>query len=257
MAGLALNGVELSVHLDGERASPRLVGYRGRGAGGEYQYSVRTRKGMWRFRMVPVSMQEAEAARGLIQGLGDSWSFDASTTSARGLAPTSSSGTSIVAGGKYGSKLRLAATTGQLTLPIAPTSWTVLVHRYEGAAWVHYIIRSDGTKWKDGSPYVGATAWLVTSGSTRLENTDVAACDYDDLVVLPFLVPSSWVASVYAEHTARAWTPQPKLRATGVYVPNAPRYVMGDVDDAGIVPMVVSGSFAITAQELGFALGEV
>lgn len=38
---------------------------------------------------------------------------------------------------------------------------------------------------------------------------------FDDVVFLPYLVPTSWVTQLYAEAAARAWTPLPRLRLAG------------------------------------------
>jgi hypothetical protein len=255
--GLALNGIQVPAEIGSvERPAPELIGARGRSPAGGAQDGVRSRKQLFRGRLKVLPGAEADAWRGLLGGRGHHFSFDVNLYSDRGLGPSSSSGTSIVAGGKFGAKLRLAATTGQVTYGLVSTAWTVLVWRYESAAWHHYIVRSDAAAWVDGSA-TSVPAWLVVSGSTKLTNTAGSAQDFDDLVVLPYLMPSGWVADVYAEHSAQAWAPVPRLRLTGDLVPGAPLTVSGGPGDGGRIPSVQSGSFDLTAETLEFELREV
>ncbi len=46
-------------------------------------------------------------------------------------------------------------------------------------------------------------------------NDGAASMRLDDVVPLPFVVPTSWLPLLYAEMSARAWTPLPKVRVDG------------------------------------------
>lgn len=108
-----------------------------------------------------------------------------------------------------------------------------------------------------------APAWTGTVGSTFSDGTVTwkddgrAALFIDDLVLVPFAIPSSWAAGIYTWHNANAWTSLPKLSASGDAIPNAPRTVMGEVGDANVIAAVNSGSWTSNLEELDFSLLEV
>jgi hypothetical protein len=60
----------------------------------------------------------------------------------------------------------------------------------------------------------GAT--FVSDGLVRVSGQ--AYGYYDDLVVLPYVLPDAWIALVYAAHAARAWSALPRLVLSGEVV---------------------------------------
>lgn len=94
-----------------------------------------------------------------------------------------------------------------------------------------------------------------------LEGTDpgVGAGDgyYDDAVYLPFRLPSAWVAEVYAEHSARAWSQLPALRVSGEVLDGRAVYMEGQLQDASIRPAAINGSWSHGVQDVGAILREV
>lgn len=68
-----------------------------------------------------------------------------------------------------------------------------------------------------------APTWPTVFNTTVVSGTVTFRCDglggleLDDLVLFPFVVPSSWVAQLYAQHAASAWT-APELVLGGTQV---------------------------------------
>ena len=88
--------------------------------------------------------------------------------------------------------------------------WTVLLWYDDGGGYVHYGLSSDGTRYQGGA--VDATAVLPFSVSTAgMVSFDLAG-DYDDVVVLPFVLPPSWIGSL---DLTTAWAGLPTLNASG------------------------------------------
>lgn len=59
----------------------------------------------------------------------------------------------------------------------------------------------------------GSTA--VDGNAYEFVNDGAATMRLDDLVALPYVVPTSWLATLYTEMSTRAWTPLPKVRVDG------------------------------------------
>lgn len=242
---LALNGINLGALIlasDEPRESLRDVGDTSVAADGSTRISRRRRKRDIAFRTVPLTNAQAHAWLCLLTGEGEAWSFDSSVYGSKGTGPSAITNTSQGAPSpKYGSgRLSVGATTGSITYGGVAVNgwggssdWTVMLWRYEGAAWVHYVVRSDGAKWVNGVRTDGAsTTWLtVSAGNVTIANTTGAAVLYDDLVVLPFLVLDDWPAQVFA--AGAAYGSLPVGRVTGDLVTEASsREVLGTVEEA-------------------------
>lgn len=323
MASLTLNGVTVPVQ-SWEQPAPAVLGDRGRGTSGRSESAVRKRKRIRRGRTTPMAKADAEALGHLLEGEGDSWSFDATLYSARGLGPSSGT-TGLITGGKYGS----GVTVSNLTYAVpTPSAWTLMGWRRNGtgygdATWHHWLRLSSGTKYRDGvataaepglnvsgavmnvysvadpavvapwQPFTGYAAgarilspdgvvfaspggngsgsadepfWedAPTPGDEVEEDPGGPAYiwvnandgDFDDVVFLPYLVPTSWVSQLYAEASARAWTAQPYLRAAGDLVNPAAVAVKGRV--TGVTPAAHkrAGTFERGGRALAFELLE-
>jgi hypothetical protein len=222
----------------------------------------RDKKRKLEFSLTPMTWAGAlEAYEGLLDGDGHVWAFGATfgLYSYAGLGPNAGYvGITTGAGGKFSQKMTVGATTGTITFnPNLPsTRWTIMVWRFESGAWHHYVIDSTGAYWRDGVA-TSAPAWLSVpgDGTFTISNVTGAAVDYSDLVALPFIMPASWVATMYA--STRAFSPLPKLEVYGTPLLGsaaaAPVMMMGEVGDADFVP---SGTDK-TVQKLSATLREV
>jgi len=337
MALLTLNGVTMPVALDGlTRSAPELIGEEGRAFSGADLSTVRARKDGWRATFTPQTAAAAAAFRALVLGLGYVWSYDSDLYADRkGLGPSSSTGCSVVASGKYGSRLRVTAGNRiEYSIAGSATAWTLMYWKRTldfyalgtGPVWEHFIRVGTGVSYKDGaatahttpntwSSYDGSTLTLyspahanvytdyqvghvygvgdlirggsaaniffATNGGTAPGEPDFdtapsledtvddgvitwsnygAGLGYvDDVLFLPAAVPSTWVAQLYAEASARAWTALPRLRLAGDAAADlAAGYatVTGKVNDAKLVRGNLGGSLAKNAQPLELELRE-
>lgn len=329
MPALTLNGVTVPVAIDAwERPEDVVLGEVSRGTSGRAESAVRKRKAPLRGRTAPLGATEAGALRGLVEGLGYSWSFDADLYSAQGLAPASGSYSSVA--GKHGNGIQLPA--AGLSYPVgAGAAWSVLGWKVTSGlgTWHHFVRLSTGSKYKNGvataeggglnvaganlilSLYdaAGLSAWHAEGiggagypvGSRVVEGGDVyqvrdfvpphadpavepvwasapspgdeveedaaglyggpfiwvnaADINFDDVVFLPYVTPAAWVPMLYAEASARAWTAQPNLRASGDLV-SPVRLVQGRVSGAQPVAHKRAGTFERGGQAVSFELLE-
>lgn len=177
MPALTLNGVTVPVALTSwERPEDVVLGGLGPGTSGRLESSIRKRKAPYRGRTPPLAAADALAFRGLVEGLGQSWTFDSHLYSARGLGPSYSIGCTVEAGGKYGSRLKIAG--GSLltyALPGSATAWTVVFwKRAQGTGtWEHFVVLGSGAKYKNGESttedplvtYDGTTLSILSPGA--------------------------------------------------------------------------------------------
>lgn len=241
---LAINGLNLgALILAGSepKETTRDVGERTEAADGTTRVTRLARKNDLTFKSVPLTHAEAHAWKCLLTGEGETWAFDASLYGSKGTGPSTATDTAQSAGSsKYGAgKLSVGATTGTITYSSVTLNgwggsgaWTVMVWRFE-AAWVHYVVRSDGAKWVDGVRNDAAsTTWLsVASTNVTIANTTASAVLYDDLVVLPFAMLDAWPAQIVAAGVAYGSTPF--LWATGdIVTEKTAREVCGQVEES-------------------------
>jgi hypothetical protein len=113
-----------------------------------------------------------------------------------------------------------------------------------------------------GTTGTSAPAWpsafnaTVTDGTVTWKNTGWVGFLVQDIVVLPFAVPAGWVPALYDEHNVRAWSALPKLRASGDFIPQAPRTVIGlDEEGEGLVA-TLGGSRRNNAERFSFTFQE-
>lgn len=153
------------------------------------------------FNTVRISLDKARAIAGLCRGFnGVRWGCDNYQYGTTGLAfvdtMSFSAGTK-----KFGThSIEILATTGDMDVAVVEDAylgkWTIAGWTKEGGgAWIHYIERSDGAKWQNGTRNDSATIpWTVATSTWTLY--DDAANDryFDDLVWLPFEIDDSWGA---------------------------------------------------------------
>lgn len=223
-----LNGINIPIGDGAFSGGQILIGEEGRAFSGAKMDSVRKIKRKWSGTTSIQHPDTAHAIRSLISGMGHALPFDDATYylySSKGLGPSSSTGASrqtATPAPKFGSAyLRLTAGT-TLSYPAGLTgAWSLMVWIYESGAWHHYIRCSDGTKYKDGATYGSSIAFLSVSGTSAIlgDSGSGAAQNFDDFIILPFIVPATW-AAVWGVATS-AFSLLPDLTMSGDCVPAA------------------------------------
>lgn len=136
MPFLSLDGWGVNV-TEGAALAPVEVGGRGRAFGGAARSSIRAIKRTWDFTTPRMLIADAAALRGLINGEGDSWSFETDEYSAKGRAPVA---------GAYINRLAVSngvyTSTGVYTLPGQPLGWGSVLPPERGT--VFFRASSDG-----------------------------------------------------------------------------------------------------------------
>jgi len=265
MSFLLVTGLELGDLISepaGVKEGRREIGETSAAYDGTLRKSRQSIKHDLEFETTPMLSATALALESLIRGLGEVWSFDSDFYGSKGLGPTAGYVATVASPGtpKFGSALSVTATTGSITYAAAlGSSWTAAFWRTadNGVTWVHYIITSAGTKWLNGvSNDAAVTTWFaVSSGSATITNATGSAVFYDDLVLLPYLIVSTWPA-VWGVATS-AFPLLPKLTISGDAIPEATsRTVMGEATPS-FRKLVVSGSLRTNAKVLSISLAEV
>jgi len=239
MALLKLNGVDVECTAS-EREPVRLGGVV-RGLNGQPRKTDKVRKVDFRFTSSLLSLAEADALRGLVDGEGHALSFDASLYTSRCAPPGNvAAGTVVLGAGRHGAGHLRVPVAGAVTWALElPAEWTVLLWRLEAGAWRHYCVTSTGRRWRDGvrDDTLAAAAFVsVVGGQLQLGDLSGAGFrDFDDAVALPYLVPDAWVPQLHAFHTSRPWPALPYLVAEGPRLPAGGLRVVGE---AGAAPAV-------------------
>ncbi len=270
MAFLKLNGITVPVSAKDTKGKRIVIGDRGRSLAGRVLETRQSEPRTWQMSTVTRSQQESKALEGMLFGDGHHFSFDTDLYSElKGLGPSSGTGT-ITASGQYGSYLALSAVqqvvwpTGRLEEAGGVGSYTIMI--FEGVGvWTHYIIvrQEDGTinKWVDGvSNDAASTPFVGVDSSGDLFVGDAAnAYEVDDLVFMPYAVPTSWIAGLYAEHSTRAWPNMPQMRLDGEVVYDHYTTVESDPDSiqTTVNAAPFNGSWDKVAQEVAFSIEEV
>lgn len=267
MALLNVNGIPIPIKPETLSESFEEIGGRERAYDGTLRISRQARKTNLSFETPVLTTLEAEAWNGLLSGLGHYWSFDSNNYSSKGLGH--SSGTALRATSNPLSGAGHLEFSGAQTRTWAQaglgTRWTVSLWRDSsgapgGAAYAHYVVRSDGAKWVDGVRNDAAsTTWLsVSSGQLALSDTNT---DIDEIIAVPYLWDTTWPALVFAEGGLRnALTPT--LRLYGDLIPGssvtAPRFALGEVSEMNLYSGRRAGAaFAATHRSLSVTLSEV
>lgn len=271
MSFLSINQYALSILQDDVDCSFEQYGSEGPAYDGTWLRTVRARKRVWgSMSTAPMSRLDAIALAGLLEGLGHHWSFDDSTDfsySSKGLPIFSSTaaptyGTTSPSP-KFGAgRLKLDATK-TVTWPTAfggsTAHYTLMVWKWSGSVWNHYILRKDGAKWVDGVRNDGASTpfFAVVSGNARLGDTGSGSDQFfDGFVTLPFLI-SAGMATAFGTATT-AFSALPKLTMTGDIVPNESLglTVFGIEPTVVSTPAVISGAYDSSAASVQFSIRE-
>lgn len=248
---IALNGIEVPVLVGSfSKGDPEVIGERTRSLSGTMRTTHVATKRRWSASLSHRSTAEADAWRRLLLFDWDVVSFDSTLYSAKGSGPSASAGTPAVSTtrAKFGARSLAVSDVNGASYRLAAVNptYTIMVWRWDGAAWDHHVITSAGDEYLNGvagtfaAPGLAQTGGEVSLGS--LSGTAATATTYyfDDLVLLPFAVPSEWVADIYA---AGAAFTGPALTATGDGIEGAPRYVVPQVGQTSTVGAWVDGTF--------------
>ncbi len=218
MPFLALNGIPVPVELDSASRDVLEIGEMSRAEDGALRKSNQGIKIPIPIKLALLPAAEAFAWQCLILGLGHVWSFDVSVYSSKGSPLTLVDGARSAGSAKFGAaKLVLDDTTGMLSFtPVRGTGHTVMfwLSGDGGSTWNHYI-QTNTALYKNGVVgVISETATLTaTDSALSLASTGGADVWVDDLVLLPFDIPESWVAALAAP--AAEFSLLPKLHASG------------------------------------------
>jgi hypothetical protein len=247
MSWFKLNGFDASsiaAMLSEPAGARRNIGDEGEAADGSWRVTRQTRKRDLSFGTTALSKTDAFVWESLVSGEGHVWNFEAlNEYSSKGLGPTTFTDCDLSTNHKFGSKsLHVALGGGVVTWPAlinsfgaTATDWTLMFWwRDDGgdSLFHHFVVRSDGAKWKDGvrNDATVTTFVSVSGGNVTFIGTGGDETYLDDLVAYPFKVLDTWPAIVAARTTAFQGTPY--LEATGDLVPEqATRVVRGEATE--------------------------
>jgi hypothetical protein len=264
MAALTVNGLTVPIKHDSFTEVIREVGDTTQAFDGTLRRSRLATK-----RDMSFDLQLSDGATGyaweqLLRGLGEVWPFDSTFYGSKGNAPATTTGFAIAGSFKFGAGgLYCAGAAGpptmSMTVPTSPGgAWTVMGwQKIDVGSWVHVVFTSASGMWVDGAASGASPSdyGLSMSGSS-LTFTGHVTSDYfwDDIVALPFVVPSTWPA-VFAARTL-AYPLAPVLEVAGdVVVEASTRSVIGSVESQRLLYAWASGSnalhreFSVTLQE--------
>lgn len=227
MPFFTIHGMEVPVADKSWKADPLIVGERrARSVGAARIRTQIARK--YRYTGKTPFLDPADAAWivDLLNGEGDSWSFESNIYSAKGLLWSGTVPVRQNTNVKFGTWAGEAAsgTTSTFSPGYAGLDKTVLFWRRPGAgAFDHYALtRTSGgtlTEYKNGvvGAYTTSNFFTFTDSTCSFLGKNDAGTNttiqFDDVVVLPFLMPATNIATLAAQ--TAAWAPLPYLRVTG------------------------------------------
>ena len=237
MSFLTINAVEISTMVKSAGREPEEIGDMARALDGTLVSTRVKIKRKWPCETAMMTRAEADALEGLLLGRGHTWKFTAKY-SAKGLTESATSGSVTYNGasGKFDKRVTLGAAAYSRWTPTGDDSlvagamnpkgdYTLMIWKLTSTGpdvWTHYIVRYlDGVtnKWVNGASNDAATTDFITNtaGVVQIGNgTDAAV--FSDMVALPFGIPTTWIANIYAN--TRAFASAPKLDASGDLISN-------------------------------------
>lgn len=253
MPFLKLNGFELNVSSTAGATIERVKqGEYGRTALHQARSFVNatsdTRKGTTAL----YTNTDADLYQRVIRGEGHVWPFDSTTYSSKGLSPDSAPSVAFNPG-VYGNALTVSGGGDPVVYLNPYSTWTVSgwVRDVGGTdTWTLYSLTSAGGFYVNGAATAFTSIPLESEdGEIRLQgSTDNAL--YDDLVLLPYVAPTTWPAWHFARGAA---LPQlPYVLAEGDWYGSATE-VLGEVGN-GRTEQWTAGGVLTTGEAFEFSL---
>jgi hypothetical protein len=248
---LRVSGIPVPVLVDNADERPEAIGEVERSEEGTKLISRRAIKMSYKIRVAHQSPADGVAWRKLLMGEGHTWNFETTPGlySSKGLAPFSVTN-SVQSGSafKFGAGCcRQTATTGSIGYAALPGGgkWTVMFWRsVGGAAFDHYVVNSAGQKWLNGvRADATSTTFLVVGGAVVTLNAAGSTTDLDDLVILPFDIPTTWPPDVYAYGAAFSQLARLDIDGDLVEANVGTKTVCGDVTGTEVVPGYLNGTY--------------
>lgn len=257
-AVLLVNNIPFPAADGGLETSLREIGAVGQAFDGSLR---RTRSAIKRdlsVASVLLPASEALAWQRLLEGEGELWTFDAGFFGSKGTGPTGSiEAAAIVPGeGRFGAAaLRVALGDTVSYAGLYAAGYTAILWRRPaggaGATWAHWVVRSDGARWRDGATTTDPAppVFAASGGGVTITGSGEGTAVYvDELVVLPFLVPDSWPAAIYGlAALGRTFSSLPRLVLSGTAIlEGGTRTVLGMVEASSLI-QAASPMLAVSA----------
>ena len=275
MAFLTISGFEIPISAGGVSLNREAYGRQSVSYGGAQQPQRWGTTRAFDLSTPVTTRAKARALSGLIAGDGHSMPFDSTLYSSTGLGPNPGYGITMSAtGGAVGGYVQV--TGGQsLTYTFKHNfDRTMMVCKYDGAAWNHYALTYDYStaitvQYKNGAvhtPVVGDDinnffSYNSTFGYWQLEGKNSAgvASDsrYDQLVIAPYVMSADMIAAFDTEilTAGLSFSPIPLLRVSGDMIPDGPQLYVGSTSESEYqVAAIASGD--LIALDLSFTLTE-
>lgn len=207
---LRISGIPIPILTEAASHTTTQIGENERAEDGSMIISRRALKENYKLKIAHQIPTDAIAYRELFLGRGHTWNFDTTVYSSKGLGPTVLTNTVINATSKYGAGgAQQTASSGRfraIALPANGTKWTVMLWRKIGAgAFVHYIVtnttKGASQAYVNGVLASDTTVWLgvsTSTGTVTLDADGASTTNIDDLVILPYEIPASWPANIFA-----------------------------------------------------------
>lgn len=261
---LKLNNFPITCEDGSTGVEYESIGSVGRTVDGGLRTNRRAIKRKWGYKTTPQSARTSHAIADLVLGRGQVWSFDVHMYSAKGLGPSSYSGSTTVnyVTFKYG--------TGALSVPsthtfVVASAYTVgeavsvaCWVRVSGV-WTHYAtLRTAAgvaTNYVNGVSSGATFPWAFSGGTFTITGTATEVF-FDDLVIMPSLWPTTWPALVCADTVA--FSPLGRLNASGASIGDnaATVSVVGSVEGLETLQAFDSSTWSQNMQQVSFSLFE-
>lgn len=266
---LRISGIPLDVQVDSASHSTSQIGENERAEDGSLLISRRVLKETYKFKVAHASPTDALAVRDLLLGRGHTWNFNTSLYSSKGLGPSALTNTVQNATTKYGAGgAQQTASTGTVTftaLPAGGTKWTVMVWRKVGAGTFFHFVVTNTTKaavqaYVNGVLGADTTAWLTvntTTGTVKLDADAVGTTNLDDLVILPYEIPTTWPASIFGYGAAFSQLAYLDVDGDLIDANIAVKTCKGAVSGISVMPGYLNGVFYQSIRVVDGELEEV
>lgn len=236
-------------------------GGRSRSLSFQARQAVRAVKAKWAGTTTIQDHRTTIALRGLLRGDGHVISFeDNDLYTSRAMWPVLPT-TGLVWGqhrwGTYG--LRVPQTSNVQWAFGYTREWTIACYKANAdlGGWHHYVLTSSGELWVDGFPLITDTSWMTVVGGNLKFTAPAGANDMaiDDVLCVPYLVPETWPAALYAR--AAALPALPFLEVAGDLMPSTmPFTCSGEAGAGEFAQAVFDGAWAQNLSPVAFTLEE-